>query len=371
MLRWQCQNRHQVDEPPPEIDRRQTTQMSRYWWTSALIFLAMNLSASAEEGSLRLALPTDNTALLRGEPEAFYQVVQRNFKGVVSFPWQGGQYGFVRDPRELSTGVVYTRFHEGLDIRPMHRDQRGEPLDEVRAIAPGKIVYASRQAGTSNYGRYVVIEHQWGGCPYYSLYAHLSSIAVEPGQSVQQGGTLGIMGHTGTGINRERAHVHVELNLLLNTHFEDWHATYYRTEINHHGIYNGINLAGVDLARLVVGVRQNSSLTMPAFLGKEEAFYKVLIPASPNFELGRRYPWMMEGSTDDKPPSWEVSFARSGLPLRIRPGSRPVSAAELSWLKTSPIDARYLTRENVAGRGNSARLTESGKRLMRLLTFPD
>jgi hypothetical protein len=48
-----------------------------------------------------------------------------------------------------------------------------------------------------------------------------------------------------------------------------------------------------------------------------------------------------------------------------------VNAAELSWLKSSPIDARYLTRENVAGRGSSAHLTQSGKGLMRLLTFPD
>lgn len=346
-------------------------EMSSHWRLSALIFLAMNLVASADEEAPKLALPTDNTALLRGEPEAFYQVVERNFKGVISYPWQGGQYGFVRDPRELACGVTYTRFHEGMDIRPMRRDARGEPLDEVRSIGEGKVVYASRQAGTSNYGRYVVVEHHWGGCPYYSLYAHLNSIVVEAGQSVRQGDKVGVMGHTGTGINRERAHVHVELNLLLNSHFEGWHATYYPTEINHHGIYNGINLAGLDLARLLLGLRQNSSLTIPAFLAREEVFYKMLIPASPNFELGRRYPWMMEGSPNDKPPSWEVSFTRSGLPLRIRPGSRAVSSAELSWLKTSPIDGRYLTRENIAGRGTSAHLTESGKGLMRLLTFPD
>src|SRR5690349_21648433 len=108
--------------------------MSRHWGVGALIFIAMNVIAMAGEGALNLALPTDNTALLRGEPEAFYQVIERNFKGEISYPWQGGQYGFVRDPRELGSGVIYTRFHEGMDIRPMHRDGRGEPLDEVRAI---------------------------------------------------------------------------------------------------------------------------------------------------------------------------------------------------------------------------------------------
>ena len=102
----------------------------------------------------------------------------------------------------------------------MRRDAHGEPLDEVRAIADGHGRLCESRAGASNYGRYVVVEHRWGGCPYYSLYAHLNTIAVEAGQTVRQGEKLGVMGHTGTGINRERSHVHVELNLLLNDHFE-------------------------------------------------------------------------------------------------------------------------------------------------------
>ena len=131
-------------------DRQQATEMSSHWRLSALIFLAMNLVASADEEAPKLALPTDNTALLRGEPEAFYQVVERNFKGVISYPWQGGQYGFVRDPRELGSAVTYTRFHEGMDIRPMRRDARGEPLDEVRStIASAAATVACLMAFTT------------------------------------------------------------------------------------------------------------------------------------------------------------------------------------------------------------------------------
>jgi murein DD-endopeptidase MepM/ murein hydrolase activator NlpD len=345
--------------------------MNRRWRNGALILFAMMAVTRAEDAPINLALPTDNHALLRGEGEAFYQVVERNLHGVISYPWQGGQYGFVRDPRELGGDTVYTRFHEGMDIRPMRRDAQGEPLDEVRAIADGEVVYTSERAGASNYGRYVVVEHRWGGCPYYSLYAHLHSIAVAAGQRVEQGTRLGIMGHTGTGINRERAHVHVELNLLLNSHFEAWHEAVFPGETNHHAIYNGINLTGLDLPRLIVALRSNSSLTMPAFLGREKVCFKVLIPNSPNFELPKRYPWMIERLPNDKPVSWEVSFADSGLPLRIQPSDRAVSSAELSWLKSSPIDARYFTRGNVAGRGSGAHLTTSGKALMRLLTFPD
>ena len=344
--------------------------MSAWMRIFALFFLVMNAFARADDTSLNLALPTDNTALLRGDEPDFYQIIERNLHGVISHPWQGGQYGFVRDPVETAAGTTYTRFHEGMDIRPMRRDARGEPIDEVRAVAGGKVVYVSRAAGASNYGRYVVVEHRWGGCPYYSLYAHLNTISVEAGQTVRQGEKLAIMGHTGSGINRERAHVHVELNLLLNDHFEEWHNTSLRM------IRTIMGSTRAEPGRLRPGtadrrVAGNSSLTIPAFLAREEVFYKVIVPNSPNFQLPERYPWMIDGASGEKPVAWEISFARSGVPLRLTPSAKGVSAAELSYVKPSPIDCRNLTRGNVAGRGASAHLTESGRALMRLYSFPD
>ena len=164
----------------------------------ALALFAAANSATAQNAphSLELALPTDNDALFRGDGAAFYQVVARDFQGVQSMPWEGGQYGFVRDPVETGAGIIYKRFHEGIDIRPMRRDAHGEPLDEVRTIAEGKVVHTNLVPGFSNYGNYVVIEHRWDGANYYSLYGHLHSIAVQPGQHVQRGQSLGIMGHT-------------------------------------------------------------------------------------------------------------------------------------------------------------------------------
>ena len=76
----------------------------------------------------------------------------------------------------------------------------GEPLDEVRAIADGTVVHTNVVAGFSNYGRFVVVEHRWDGSSYYSLYGHLSSIAVKPGKEIRRGEILGVMGHTGEGL---------------------------------------------------------------------------------------------------------------------------------------------------------------------------
>jgi murein DD-endopeptidase MepM/ murein hydrolase activator NlpD len=338
----------------------------------ALVILShVSMMAETERSVLDLMLPTDNDALFSGGGPAFYQYIERNYKGVKSTPWEGGQYGFVRDPVETSAGTVYTRFHEGIDIRALRRDARGEPLDEVRAIADGKVVHTNVVPSYSNYGNYIVIEHRWASSNYYSLYGHLSSIAVQRGEMVRRGQRIAVMGYTGAGLNQARAHVHLELNLMLNHRFEAWHDAFFKNDPNHNGIYNGMNLAGLDIARLYLALRKNPSLTIPEFLKGEEIFYKVTLPKSQHFELPKLYPWMLTRGTRNSKSAWEVSFASSGLPLKIEPSDKSVTQPEVSYVKKSSIDYSYLTRDEISGRGGNAHLSESGRRLMRLLIYPD
>jgi murein DD-endopeptidase MepM/ murein hydrolase activator NlpD len=339
--------------------------------TLALLLIRSTLIAQMQHQTLDLALPTDNDALFSGGGPAFYQYIERNYKGVKSTPWEGGQYGFVRDPVETSVGMSYTRFHEGIDIRPLHRDPHGEPLDEVRAIGDGKVVHTNLVPGYSNYGKYIVIEHRWDGSSYYSLYGHLGSIAVQPGDTVKRGQRIAVMGYTGVGLNQARAHLHLELDLMLSHRFEAWHNAFFKSDPNHNGIYNGINLAGLDVARLYLASRKNPSLTVPKFLNEEETFYKVTLPKSRYFELPRLYPWMLTGGGRNEKSSWEVSFARSGLPLKIESSDKHTTQPELSYVKESSVDYSYLTRDEISGRGSNAHLTEYGKQLMRLLIYPD
>jgi murein DD-endopeptidase MepM/ murein hydrolase activator NlpD len=341
----------------------------------AAVVFASVLSASmtiqaAQNQVLDLVLPTDNDALFSGDGPAFYQYIERDYQGVKSTPWEGGQYGFVRDPKDTAGGVVYTRFHEGIDIRSVHRDANGEPLDEVRAVADGKVAHVNPVPGYSNYGKYIVIEHRWDSCNYYSLYGHLSSIAVQPGEPVKRGQRIAVMGYTGTGINRERAHLHLELCLMFSRQFEAWYNTFFRNDPNHHGIYNGMNLAGLDVARLYLALRKNPALTIPEFLNDEEAFYKVVLPKARHFDLATLYPWMLAAGKRNGS-SWEVSFARSGVPLRIDSSDNHVAQPELSYVKSRSAECSYLTRDVVSGRGANAHFTNYGAQLMRLLIWPD
>jgi murein DD-endopeptidase MepM/ murein hydrolase activator NlpD len=333
---------------------------------SALFLL---ISAPAPAAPLGLVLPTDNDAIFSEDPSRFYMYTDRNFEGVLSKPWSGGAYGFTRDQKRTAAGIILTRLHEGVDIRPVKRDAAGEPLDEVRAIADGTVVYVNGSSSRSNYGRYVVVHHDWGDGPFFSLYAHLSSTPVTAGQAVKAGETIAKMGYTGEGINRERAHVHVELNFILSDRFQAWYETHFTTK-NHHGIYNGINLTGLDIAGLFAAHRENPAITIPEFLrGHAEVHYTVLVPKSGELAFLRRYPWLgrdLEKVPDPK--AWEFSFAATGVPLAIRPSGQAVPAPVVTYVKPTKGNHADFTVDRLTGTGGTATLTPSGSRYLQLIT---
>lgn len=339
----------------------------------ALFIVSVFVAAGASAQPQTLLLPTRNDALLRGDGPGFYQYTDRYFERRRSRPWQGGQYGFVRNLRRTRHGIVRTRFHEGVDIKPIYRDGTGEPLDTVRAVDAGRVVYVNTVPEHSNYGLYVVVEHWWLGSPYYTLSAHLNEVWVRTGERVAQGAGLGRLGYTGRGIDRRRAHVHFEINLLLNEAFESWYAAHYKeNDVNHHGIFSGLNLGGMDVPALYLGRRDEAWLTITDVMARKEAFFKVAVPAAEDVpDLLWRYPWMSSFDAFGEaalPPAWEVYFAASGLPLRIEPLYERVEAPVVTVLERSPIEYRYLTNGFVEGTGRDYALTKSGLRRLDLLT---
>lgn len=332
---------------------------------AALLFL---LTSPLFAGPLGLVLPTENDAIFSEDPSQFYMYTNRTVDGVLTKPWQGGTYGFSRNQRQTSIGLVYTRFHEGVDIRPVNRDSSGNPLDEIRSMADGQVVHVNSTSRHSNYGNYVVVHHDWDVGPFFSLYAHLSEAYVKPGQNVRAGEKIAKMGYTGAGIDRERSHVHVELNMILSNNFNKWHDMHF-TSANHHGIFNGLNLIGINIAELLKAHRQYPDISIPQFLaGSEEVYYKVLVPGENNNFL-RRYPFLARDlNSVRKPKSWEYAFAASGVPLEIRPSDKEISYPAVTYVKPTKTDHSYLTNGRITGSGSSAKLTASGSRYMQLIS---
>jgi murein DD-endopeptidase MepM/ murein hydrolase activator NlpD len=321
--------------------------------------------------AVELQLPTENHHLFTGEPEKFYMYVDRTFEGETTKPWEGGSFGFVRTPIRVGEDVVLTKFHEGIDISPVKRDKAGNPLDLIMSITGGTVVHVSDVAGRSKYGKYVLVEHLIDGDTFFSVYAHLAEITAKPGDLVKPGSGLGRMGYTGAGLNRTRAHLHLEMCLLMSRNFGGWH-TAFSGGTNFHGNFNGMNLAGMDVASLFLAHKKNPDLKLRDFVKTSPAYFKVTIPRDGTWDFAERHRWMINGEPATPSPSWEISFTATGLAVGIAPSPREVPEALVTGVRNSKLSHGYLTRGLLTGKGNSAALTRSGKQLLALLTddFP-
>jgi|688.fasta_scaffold215887_2 murein DD-endopeptidase MepM/ murein hydrolase activator NlpD len=334
------------------------------------VFLILGIACGIACGGIDLRLPTENHHLFTGDSDRFYMYVDRIFEGVASKPWQGGAYGFTRNAMRVNGEVVLTKFHEGIDIAPVNRDRAGNPLDLVTSIADGLVAYVSPIAGRSNYGKYVVVRHEWEGSHVYSLYAHLAEITCQPGNPVRAGSVLGRMGYTGVGLNRTRAHLHLELAMMTSSRYEEWHTTH-GGGINHHGLFNGMNLIGVDVARFFLEHRENPELRFSDFVMSTQVYFKVAAPAKGLPDFVRRHPWICRGNPADAV-SWEIAFSATGQPVSFTPSSRRVGTPFITQVRPSAISHGHMTRNLVIGSSNSASLTRGGSQLVALVTddFP-
>jgi murein DD-endopeptidase MepM/ murein hydrolase activator NlpD len=93
-------------------------------------------------------------------------------------------------------------FHDPDNLGHIGLDIAAEKWDPIVAVADGEVVFAEWGGG---YGKLVILDHRNG---WRSYYAHLTEIAVDVGQEVRQGETLGGAGTTGYSTG---THLHFEL----------------------------------------------------------------------------------------------------------------------------------------------------------------
>lgn len=326
--------------------------------TSCLLLLTTLLPAIVHGGDLVYRLPTANDALLRHDGEGFYMYCDRKFEGQVSKPWQAGQYGMVRNPFRASNGqIMFSRIHEGIDIKPTKRDAQGEPLDEIHPVAPGTVAYVSEHPGLSNYGRYVVIAHQVPEGTFYTLYAHMARVSCSPGQRVGTGNILGIMGHSGAGLNRVRSHCHVEICFMIHSDYEQ-----FSPPQNKHGNFNGLNLAGFDISGLLKQCASGEPASLSEYISRLPEHYRVRVPCTGTMDLLRRHPFLYKGSWEKRPPSLDMAFTAEGVPIAVYPSTTTVSEPVIISCKSMPTLQQNCTVNRVKNSSKDAALTVSGKR---------
>jgi murein DD-endopeptidase MepM/ murein hydrolase activator NlpD len=229
---------------------------------------------------------------------------------------ESGGFGCVR-----SNGY---RFHEGIDIKALRRDSRGEASDEIYAAMDGVVRHINSLSGESNYGRYIVIEHPDTTPAVYTLYAHLSKIApgLRQGDNVRRGQVIGTMGRSsgGSAIPRDRAHLHFEIGLWLTRDFQSWYSWKKFGSPNQHGWYNGMNLMGFDAGDFFRQWKSGKISGIRAYIDSMETAVRVRIATTRTPDFIQRYPSLQ---TKERGPGllggWEIRCNASGLPFQWTP----------------------------------------------------
>jgi murein DD-endopeptidase MepM/ murein hydrolase activator NlpD len=325
-----------------------------------LLFVACSLCAQPFQ------FPTANHALFeKGGEEKF-------FVGTTGKPWTTGTFGCVRsDGHQL---------HEGLDIRCLQRDKHGEPTDPVMATADGEVAYINRKPGLSNYGNYVAVRHQVNGIEIYSLYAHLSEIRgdLRTGQTVKAGEKFAVMGRTANtheGISKDRAHVHFELNLLLNDRYAKWHQAALPGQRNDHGEWNGRNLLGLDPGLILMQQHdQGAKFNLLNFIEHQNELCRVQVRKT-SFPWVKRYAALIQPNPRAQKEGiagYELALNFIGIPFQIIPRASSELKGKNKFELLSVNQAEHDRNpccHLVTKKGSGWALTTHGTELLDLLTW--
>lgn len=312
------------------------------------------------------ALPTDNRALYEKGGEEKY------FVGTVGKRWASGTFGCVRSEGR--------QMHEGIDIRCLQRDRKGETTDPVLATADGTVVYFSTKPSLSNYGNYVLLRHSIDGVEIYSLYAHLREIraGLKLGQSVKSGeviATLGRTTNTREGISKDRAHVHFELNLFYNDRFESWYKKTIPNQRNDHGLWNGQNLVGLDPRQILLDDHaQGAKFSLLQQIKKQTELCRVTVRAT-SFPWLKRYPQLTKPNPraeKEGVAGYEIALNFNALPFELIPRAAAELKGKSKFQLLSVNDAEQKKnpgRRLVTQKSGRWELTSHGLNTLELLTY--
>lgn len=136
---------------------------------------------------------------IRHQLDSIEDQIAEQDERLASTPTVAPVRGLVTDPfgnrKDPFTGRLAS--HTGLDISA----RRGTPIE---APAAGVVAFTGRNGGL---GKMVRISHGFG---FTTVYGHMDSIVVQPGQEVERGEVIGALGNTGRSTG---PHLHYEVHV--------------------------------------------------------------------------------------------------------------------------------------------------------------
>jgi murein DD-endopeptidase MepM/ murein hydrolase activator NlpD len=152
-----------------------------------------------QEADLKVPPETLDPQTITAESEQVRAIVApftetRFWEGLFLAPSAKGITSLYGNRRSYNNGAYYS-FHAGVDYA-------GREKDPILAPAAGRVIFAGP---LTICGNTTIIDHGWG---VYSRYCHQHTIEVQPGERVEPGQEIGLIGRTG---RVDGPHLHWEI----------------------------------------------------------------------------------------------------------------------------------------------------------------
>jgi murein DD-endopeptidase MepM/ murein hydrolase activator NlpD len=197
------------------------------------------------------------------------------------------------------------------------------------------------------------------------------------GEAVKSGEVIATMGRTSNAevIAKDRAHVHFELNVLVNDNFAAWFKINSPGERNDHGEWNGQNLNGLDPREILLGEHNPAKkFSLLDFLRSQTELCRVLVRAT-NFPYLKRYAALvLKNPVAEKEgvAGYEIALNYNAVPFALMPRaeSEIKSRAKIQLLSVNEaVEKANPCRKLLVQRAGRWQLTDGGIREMELLTY--
>jgi murein DD-endopeptidase MepM/ murein hydrolase activator NlpD len=195
---------------------------------------------------------------------------------------------------------------------------------------------------------------------------------------VKAGEVIAIMGRTANtreGISKDRAHLHFEINLVINDRFAQWHREHQPGQRNDHGNWNGRNLLGLDPRLLLLAQHaQGDKFNLVTFTRQQTELCRIQVRDT-QFPWLRRYPQFIDRNPKAEKEGiagYELVLNYVGIPYQIIPRSEGElrSRSKVQLISVNPAEqAKNPCGKFVSKRGTQWQLAPNGERLISLLTY--
>ena len=322
-----------------------------------LLAFALSMNMQAESMVWPTPYPAENLT------EANLDWVQPTVSG----RFESGTFGCVRNDGN--------RFHEGIDIRPYLEQANGEATDAILAAWTGEIVHINTKVSSSSYGRYIVIEHRQFSPAVITLYSHLATIekGIAVGDVVKAGERIGKMGRSAGGyvIPKERAHLHFEIGLRISDRFQKWYDARAFETPNEHGLWNGMNLIGLNAWAAWHWLKNNQGHDIGDYTRTLAPGFILRLITTETPDIVERYPSLL---TEPIPATglagWTITFTGWGFPVAFTPLTGPLEkdagTATVVAVNSLELDL-YGCRQLLTERNGLRSLSDTGIHLVELM----